>query len=320
MKPKRVLITGIEGFAGSHLAELALSKGVDVFGTVRPGMRLSNLDGFKSKLHLFQADLLDSRALESAVKKSRPDWIIHLAGQSNVVLSDREPEQTMKINVQGTVNLLDITEAQKKDARILMVASANCYDSSQAKNGVISEKTPLKPGNHYAISKYCQELIGLSYHQRGMEVITVRPFNHIGPRQSSMFVASDFARQVAQIDAGLRKPVIQVGNIKVKRDFTDVRDVVRAYWLALEKGVSGEIYNICSNKAVGIDDLLHYYLSRTDKNVEIKVDRDKIRKAEHNSLKGSYQKIHKQTGWKPEILLQKTLKDIMNYWKKALIT
>lgn len=313
----KIGITGIEGFVGSYLAEYALQQKASVYGTVYPKAALTNIKHLK-KLKLTPLDIRDQAAVEKWLKTVKPDWLVHLAAQSNVFNSPQLAEQTLSVNLLGTLSLLEAARLTNFEGRILIVGSANKYGQSN-KQGAINERTPLNPGNPYAVSKACQEYIGQYYQQAfAMKIIRVRPFNHIGPRQAEGFVCSDFAKQIALIEAGQQEPVIQVGNIKVARDFTDVRDIIRGYWLLMQHGQVGEVYNLCSGQAVKIESILKTMIQSSSKKINIQYDENKKRNNDIKSIKGSYSKIKKHTGWKPVIPLKQTLADILTYWREKI--
>lgn len=305
------LITGVSGFVGPYLAKHLLNNKYKVLG----------IDLIKKKIEnvfSYQVDILDREGLFSVMRKVKPNYVFHLAAQSSVKKSFEQSELTKKINVGGTKNLLDSVLNAKVNPAILIVSSAQIYGIPQ--QIPITEQHPLNPVSPYAESRLEQEKLVLNYCKKhGMRIVISTSFNHIGPGQSAEFVCADFAKQIVEIEKGLRKPLIKVGNLEAKRDFTDVRDMVKGYLLALEKGKAGECYNLCSGKAYSIEEILHM-LIKISKCKDIKVEKDpkKIRPDDIPILLGDNTKFRKHTGWKPEIHIVQTLKDIMEYWRKQV--
>ncbi len=313
----RILITGMEGFVGSHLAEFALAKKAEVHGTAFPTADLHNL-GQARRARVHRLDITDHEATKRLVGQLRPDWIFHLAGWSSPSLSRRDPEAALRVNVLGNLNVLEAARAQKGTKRILVVGSADEYGGVDHHIRRITESQPLPPDSPYAVSKVCQDLTAAAYFKNyGLPVIRVRPFNHIGPRQALGFVATDFASQIVSIELGRRVPLMEVGNLDVVRDFSDVRDVVAAYWALLRRGRLGEVYNIGTGRDIRVRDLLDGLLKLTSVKISIhtlphKTRLEKIRKV------ASIAKIRKHTGWQPRILLAQTLQAVMNDWRARL--
>jgi len=315
-----VLITGITGFAGSHLAEyiFAHHPDVEVHGIVRWRSRMDNIahlvrDG---KVHLHEADLKDMISLRKMLAEARPDRIFHLAAQSFVPASWRLPAETFMINAVGQVNLFEAVLAEKLEPRIQIAGSSEEYGMVHPDEVPMKETNPLRPLSPYAVSKVAQDLLGYQYWQSyRLHVVRTRGFNHTGPRRGDVFVTSNFARQIARIEKGQVEPVIRVGNLEAKRDFTDVRDTVRAYWLALEKGDPGDVYNIGSGTTISMKDMLGILLSHSPAKVEVRVDPDRLRPSDVQILYADPSKFHAKTGWVPKIPLQTTLKDLLDYWR-----
>ncbi len=315
----RVLITGITGFVGSHLAELALEKGAEVFGTYRWRSRMDNIQHLLTKVRLIECDLRDANSVRSALKEAKPDWIFHLAAQSFVPASWSAPADTMHSNVIGTVNLFEAVRHLELDCRIQVAGSSEEYGLQFEDELPIKETNPLRPLSPYAVSKIAQDMLGWQYcRSYGMFIVRTRAFNHSGPRRGEVFVDSGFAWQIARIEAGLQEPVIYVGNLEAKRDFTDVRDVVRAYWLALEKGQPGEVYNICSGKAWSIREVLDMLLGMAKVKVEVRQDPTRMRPSDVPVLLGDNTKFRTQTGWEPTIPYEQTLQDMLDYWRERV--
>ena len=313
----KVLITGISGFAGSHLAEFLLDKDYKVFGTFYDKSTFSNLNGFIDRITLYQCDIRNYNNLKEIIKKVKPDEIYHLAAISFVPNSLKDPKLTFDTNLYGTLNLYQAVIEQKINPKILFVGSADEYGIVNKNDIPIKENYPLQPVNLYSISKASADFLSYFYFKNyNLNIIRVRPFNHIGPRQSPEFVCSSFAKQIAEIEKGLKEPIIKVGNLEAKRDFTDVRDIVMAYWLAMQNGETGEVYNICSGKTFSIEGLLNKALSLCEKNIRVKQDLKRLRPSDVPLLMGDFTKFTKKTGWEPEIPFKKTLKDILNYWRE----
>ncbi len=314
----KAFITGIAGFVGSHLAELLIDKGYEVRGTVLPDESTVNIDHLSKDLGIFQGDIRKGRLIKKIVLEIKPDQIYHLAAVSFVPTTRNSPRRTYATNFTGTLNLLEAVREAGINPRILYLGSAEQYGQIEEKAQPITEDSPLSPISPYAVSKASGEFLAYQYCRNfAMEIIRLRPFNHTGPRQSPQFVCSDFASQIAQIERGKREPVIFVGNLEARRDFSDVRDIVNAYWLALEKAKAGEVYNICSGKAYSIREILKKLLRLSKIKIEVKVLPEKQRPAEIPLLVGDYSKFRRETGWKPKIPLEQTLRDLLQYWRNS---
>jgi len=313
----KALITGISGFAGSHLAEFLIDKGYELFGTFYDKSTFSNLNGCIDKIEIFECDIRNYNSLKKIFKKVQPDEIYHLAAISFVPTSLKNPKLTFDTNLYGTLNLYEAIKELKFNPKILFVGSADEYGLIKNSDLPIKENCPLRPVNPYSISKISADFLSYFYFKNyHFNIVRVRPFNHIGPRQSPEFVCSSFAKQVAEIEKGLKESIIKVGNLEAKRDFTDVRDMVRAYWLAVQKGEFGEVYNICSGNEVSIKELLDKFLNMSKKKIKVIQDPKRLRPSDVLLLVGDFKKFTKQTDWKPEIPLEKTLGDILNYWRE----
>lgn len=309
----KALVTGIEGFVGSYLAEELSKKGFEVYGTY--------LDPVKKEVKCIKNFYLDVTDKEEAVKvisKIKPDQIFHLAGFSSVALSWKNPELCHKVNVEGTENLLDAVLTAGISPKILVISSAEVYGKPQ--KIPITEEHPLNPDNPYAKSRLEQEKVVLNYvKNKGIKAIISRSFNHTGPGQLPTFVCSDFAYQIAKIEKGLQEPVIRTGDLSVKRDFSDVRDIVRAYVLALEKCRVGEIYNICSGKAYSIKEILDTLILLSGrKDIKVMQDSGKVRPSDVDIMLGDNSKFKAETVWKPQIKFDETLKGILEWWRRSI--
>lgn len=312
----KALIIGGAGFVGSYLAEhLYQDYGWDVAITKLP---YESLEIPFAKI--FDLDILDQAAIAAFLRRERPDYIFHLAAQSSVWVSWKHPDLTIDVNIKGSVNMLDAVRDLDYKPRVLLVGSGEEYGLVNADECPINESNPLRPVNIYAATKVCQNHIGKIYADAyQMDIVMTRAFNHIGPRQSNQFVVSDFCRQVAEIEAGIKDPVIHVGNLAAKRDFTDVRDVVRAYALLMVKGRTGETYNIGCGKAVMIQEVLNRILSLGECSIEVAVDPAKFRPVDAPIIQADISKIQADTGWKPAFPLEKTIVDILDYWRIKIL-
>jgi len=315
----KALITGITGFAGSHLAEFLLAEGHEVFGTRRVRSPMDNVSAIAGRLKLIGCELTDASAVRDALKAAQPDLVFHLAAQSFVPASWVYPGFTLFNNIGAQLNIFEAVRELELDARILVACSSEEYGRVEEGDLPLTEDSPLRPLSPYGVSKVAQDMLAYQYHASyGMAVVRTRAFNHTGPRRGDVFVTSNFARQIVEIELGMRKPVVQVGNLSAQRDFTDVRDVVRAYFLACTKGKPGEVYNICSGKSVTIQEILDTLLELAQCEVEVVVDPARMRPSDVQFLKGDVTKLADATGWRPEIDLRQTLSDLLEYWREKL--
>lgn len=321
---KKALITGISGFVGSHLAELLLTKDFEVHGIIRWRSKTENIDDFKDKLILHDGDITDFSSLIKILKQIRPDYIFHLAAQSFVLSSWKSPGQTLYTNVIGTSNLLEAVTNLKDDSFnpiIHFAGSSEEYGLVLPSEIPIKETNPLRPLSPYGVSKVAADMLAHQHlRSYGIKTIVTRAFNHTGPRRGEVFATSTFAKQIAEIEKGKREPIIYHGNLEAKRDFTDVRDVVRAYLLAVEKCRPGEVYNICSGEkgTLSIKEVLSILLSLSNISVELKEDPERMRPADVPILQVDYSKFKEVTGWQPTINIKRTLKDLLNYWREKV--
>lgn len=317
----RALITGITGFAGSHLAEYLLAEhpDVEVYGTHRWRSRMDNVEHLRSRVKLLEADLRDYTSMHAALERSRPDAIFHLAAQSFVPSSWTAPNETLTTNVAGQTNLFEAVRALRLDPVIQIACSSEQYGLVLPGETPIKETNPLRPLSPYAVSKVTQDYLGYQYFQSyGLKVVRTRGFNHTGPRRGHVFVTSNFCSQVAAIELGLQEPVIRVGNIEAIRDFTDVRDMVRAYWLAVTRAKPGEVYNIASGHGIRIRELLERLIALGNVEVRIEVDPERLRPSDVEVLIGDASKFKADTGWEPRIPFDQTLRDLLDYWRQTL--
>jgi len=317
----RALITGITGFAGSHLAEYILAEqpGVEVFGTFRWRSRMDNVEHLDGRIRLVEADLRDYTSMHRALEVSRPDVIFHLAAQSFVPSSWNAPSDTIVTNVTGQTNLFEAIRALKLDPVVQIACSSEQYGLVHPEETPIKETNPLRPLSPYAVSKVAQDYLGYQYFQSyGLKAVRTRGFNHTGPRRGQVFVTSNFCSQVAAIELGLQEPVIRVGNMEAIRDFTDVRDMVRAYWLAVTKGKHGEVYNLATGTGITIQELLDRLLSLSTAKVDVVQDPERMRPSDVVRLIGDSSKFRRDTGWEPQVPFEKTLRDTLQYWRDRL--
>lgn len=314
----RILITGITGFVGSHLAEYLLKKDPadEIYGIYRWRSRMENLHLIHDKINMVECDLHDSGSVRQMMEKVRPDWIFHLAAQSYVLSSWHAPADTISNNILGQLNLLEAMRELNLDCRMQIAGSSEEYGLVKPDEVPIKETNPLRPMSPYAVSKVGQDMLAYQYFMSyGFHVIRTRAFNHSGPRRGDVFVESNFAKQIADIEKGKQEPILKVGNLEARRDFTDARDIVRAYYMALEKGIPGDVYNIASDNDYSIQEILDILLSKTKVKIKVEVDPARLRPSDVPILRGDYSKFHKLTGWKPEIPFEQTLEDLMQYWK-----
>jgi GDP-4-dehydro-6-deoxy-D-mannose reductase len=315
----RLLITGITGFVGSHLAEFALSRGADVYGSCRWRSKTENIDHLRDRIHLIESDLRDLSSVQNLLELSSPDFIVHLAAQSYVAVSWHTPAETLNTNSISQVNLLEAIRTRATPPRFLAIGSSEEYGLVYDNELPIRETNPLRPLSPYAVSKVTQDLMGYQYFKSyGLPIVRTRAFNHEGPRRGDVFVTSNFARQIAEIEAGRREPVVLVGNLRARRDYTDVRDVVRGYWRLLEDGEPGEVYNLCSGHAWAIQDILDFLLAQATVHPLVKEDPARFRPSDVPVLIGDASKIREAVGWKPEIPFEKTLADLLQFWRERV--
>ena len=314
------MITGVAGFAGSHLVEyLAAHTDMDLFGIAREGKEYSSLAQLGNRVSLHRGDVLSMEFVRSAIREVKPDYLFHLAGQAAPSHSWTDPASTLVVNTVGQLNILQATAAENPTCRVLVPGSGDEYGLVQPSELPVRESNPLRPINPYAVSKIAQDMLGLQFFvSHRLSVVRVRPFNHIGPRQSEAFVCSSFARQVAEVELGLREPVVKVGNLEARRDFTDVRDMVRAYWLAVSQGEAGEVYNIGSGCAWSISDILRSLLNKSHTKISVEQDPARLRPSDVPEIYCDYSKFFRQTGWKPLVPLEESLAELLDYWRLRL--
>lgn len=314
---RRVLVTGVTGFAGSHLVDYMLTRNdCEIFGIQRWRSPLENIEHVKDKITLVECDLRDASSTRDTLERVRPDWIFHLAAQSFVPTSWSAPTESLTTNVLGELNLFEAVRRIGLACRIQLACSSEEYGMVYPDELPIRETNPLRPLSPYAVSKVAQDMLGYQYWMSWkVDCVRTRGFNHEGPRRGPVFVASDFAKQIADIEKGRKEPVLHVGNLEARRDFTDVRDMVRGYWLALEKCEPGEVYNLCSGKAYSIQQVLDLLLGMTKTKIEVRQDRLRLRPSDVPVLLGDRTKFTKATGWEPVIPFEQTLRDMLDFWR-----
>lgn len=316
-----VLITGITGFAGSHLADYILENypEVKVYGIVRWRSRMENVEHLKGKIKLIEGDIRDYVSIRSVMEEVKPDIIFHLAAQSFVPTSWKAPQETLSTNIIGQTNIFEAVRELGLNPAIQIAGSSEEYGLVYENEVPIKETNPLRPLSPYAVSKVAQDFLGYQYFKSyGMRIIRTRGFNHTGPRRGEVFVTSNFSKQIALIEKGKQEPVIKVGNLEAIRDFTDVRDMVRGYWFAATKGEPGDVYNICSGKGYKIREILDMLLSLSKVKVKVEVDPERLRPSDVPVLIGDNSKFREKTGWSPQIPFEKTVEDLLNYWRERV--
>ena len=318
----RLLVTGITGFVGSHMAEYALAHGAEVFGSSRWRSRTENIEHLRSQIKLIECDLRDLASVRGLLETAEPTHVVHLAAQSFVGASWQTPAETLSTNIISQVNLLEGIRRFTIAPRVLVVGSSEEYGFVCPDELPIRETNPLRPLSPYAVSKVAQDMMGYQYFMSyGLPIIRTRAFNHEGPRRGEVFVTSNFAKQVAEIEAGMREPTMAVGDLTPRRDFSDVRDVVRGYWLLLERGEPGEVYNLCSGRSWAIQQVLEFLLEQSRvKRIAVETDPARLRPSDVMILEGDSSKIRKATGWEVEIPFERTLRDLLAYWRQRTMS
>ena len=320
----KVLITGITGFVGSHLVDYILENfpEVEILGLARWRSPKDNIMHVLDKITLQSGDLLDPFSLKTVLSNHQPDVIFHLAAQSYVTFSFQSPISTLETNVIGTCNLLEavkeLKSASQYDPMIHICSSSEVYGQVREEEVPIKEHVPLRPASPYAVSKVGEDMLGYQYWLSwGIKTLRTRMFTHTGPRRGDVFVVSSFAKQIAAIEAKMAPPVVRVGNLESIRTFTDVRDAVRAYWLLVTKCTPGEVYNVGGVETMKVGEMLDMLLALSSvNNIKIEVEPDRLRPSDVTLQIPSTEKFHKETGWKPEIAFEKTVKDTLNYWRE----
>ena len=313
MKKIKALIIGGAGFVGDYLINHLVDElKWDIYVT-----KMSREDLNNDKAKTYDLDILDKAQINEVLEKVRPDYIFHLAAQSSVALSWKNPGLTIDVNIKGSVNVMDAIRILDYKPRMLFIGSGEEYGNIKPEESPIIEENLVRPGNIYAATKACQNMIGKIYSDAyDMDIMMVRAFNHIGPNQAPIFVVADFCKQVVEIERGEKEPIIYTGNLNAKRDFTDVRDVVRAYGLLIQKGKKGETYNIGSGNAISIQEILDRILKLSKVEIKNEVDPAKIRPVDVPIIAANIAKVKATAGWIPRISLDTTLLETLEYWRK----
>jgi GDP-4-dehydro-6-deoxy-D-mannose reductase len=316
----RALVTGISGFVGGHLAEHLLESGDRVAGLSGSGRWPEGLAHLARDARIERCDLaaVAEPELSGRIARERPEAIYHLAAQANPRASVADPRGTWALNLGGTLTLLEAVKASGVRPRVVLVGSGVCYGNPAPEHLPVRESCPLRPNNPYSASKGAADLLGVQHFlAHGTDVVMVRPFNHAGPRQSSSYVLGALARQVAEVEAGL-KPRVEVGNLDVVRDFTDVRDVARAYRLLATAGGPGEVYNLGSGRGTRLADALETLRGLAGVPIQVHVDPDRVRPVDQPFLVADASKLRAATGWEPRFSIEQTLADMLDHWRGAL--
>jgi GDP-4-dehydro-6-deoxy-D-mannose reductase len=315
----KALITGVTGFAGSHLAEMLLAEGHVVFGTRRLRSPLENIAHLQGKITLLDSELTDQTSVNSLLAEVKPGLIFHLAAQSFVKASWAYPGYTLFNNLGSQLCIFEAVRRLVLDARIQIAGSSEEYGAATEDELPLTEDSPLRPLSPYGVSKVAQDMLAYQYFQSyGMKVVRTRAFNHTGPRRGEVFATSNFAKQIASIELGRQEPIIHVGNLDAQRDFSDVRDVVRAYYIACTKGEPGEVYNICSGSSITIGKMLDILIGLARCKVSVETDPDRLRPSDVQLLRGDASKLIAATGWSPIYDIKQTLADLLDYWRGRL--
>lgn len=311
---KKGLVIGAAGFVGSYLIDEMCANGIEAYATKLPHEKLENTNA-----KVYDLDIMDKEAIASLLFEIRPDYIFHLAAQSSVGLAWKNPGLTIDVNIKGSINVMDAVRELFYKPRVLLIGSGEEYGHIRPGETPITEENLLRPGNIYAATKACQNMIGNIYSKAyDLELMMVRAFNHIGPGQAPMFVVSDFCKQVAEIEKGVREPVMKVGNLAAKRDFTDVRDVVKAYVKLIEAGKAGETYNVGCGSAKAIQEILDLIVSMSSSDIKVEIDPNKIRPVDVPIIEADITKIRELTGWEPGIPLEQTIRETLDYWRERV--
>ncbi len=313
----KILITGINGFCGRQLAKFLVSKNMgEVIGI---DINKSITSSVLNSINVILCDICNEEEIYTLIRNIKPDIIFHLSAKTFDPVSREKTMEFYMTNFGGTINLLEAIRAVEINPIILVPGSSAEYGLVPKEENPINEKCLFRPISPYGISKILQDMVGYQYFNNyNLKIIRTRAFNITGPGEREDFVCSNFARQIAMIEKGLQESIIKVGNLEAKRDFTDVRDIVRGYWLAVEKGIFGEVYNICSGKDYSTKEILDILLSFSQIKIEIEQDPNRMRPADIPVQIGDYSKFKNQTGWSPEIPLNRTLKDLLDFWRKKI--
>jgi GDP-4-dehydro-6-deoxy-D-mannose reductase len=311
----KALVTGINGFVGRHLYRYLREKGADVYGTVHPDESESPEGG----KNIFVADIRSGGALKRVVRRTRPEVIYHLAAQSFVPEARKDPCGAVDANILGSLNMMEAVRLEAPTAKLVLPSSSDVYGRVREEDLPLAEESPVAPVNMYAATKASMELIARVYGvDFGLRIVVLRLFSHIGPGQRPSFVCSSFAMQLAKIERGEQEPVIYVGDLKPRRDFTDVRDIASAYWLAGKKIDANACYNVASGRARSIEEVMQILKRLAKVDFEVKTDPSRLRKTEIPIVMGSSERFRKATGWRPEIAFEQTIGDMLEWWRDTL--
>lgn len=308
----RVLIVGATGFVGGHLTRECVDRGDEVWGTFRPDETPPDGPGVR----WLPLDLLEGASISAAFRAASPEGVLHLAGQASVAEGNRDPIATFRVNAEGTYRVLSAVREEAPGATAVVVTSAEVYGVVSAEEMPVAESRPLRPRTPYGASKAAADLVaGQAASGWGLRVVRMRPFNHVGPGQRQGFVAPDFASQVAAIERGESPPVLRVGNLSGRRDFTDVRDVSRGYRDALDSGVPGRAYNLCSGRSTPIGEILRFFVGRSRVPIEVVTDESRLRPVDVPEFRGDASLARTELGWTPRIPLERSLEEVLEEWR-----
>jgi len=306
----KALIIGGAGFVGKYLIDELQNFGYEVCATCLPNEKIN------AECDVFNLDIMEQKSISELLEKTSPDFVFHLAAQSSVAFSWKNPQLTVDVNIKGTVNLLEAFRFYERNSRLIVIGSGEEYGFIDKNSVPLKESEKLNPANVYAVTKACQEMLcGIYVRAYGKDIVMTRSFNHSGAGQSDTFVISDFCRQIAEIERGKRPPEMWVGNLSAMRDFTDVRDVARAYRLLAEKGTKGKVYNVGRGKAVTIQHILDTAISLSDVKIDVKQDPSKMRASDIPIIEPDVSEIYSDTGWSALVSLEQTVKDTLDYWR-----
>jgi GDP-4-dehydro-6-deoxy-D-mannose reductase len=318
-KKRRALVTGAAGFAGSHLVDRLVADGHEVVATLSGSDSAENLKHHKRAISRRKLDVTDKRAVEKLICDTKPNWIFHLAAFSSVGRSFAHEELTYQVNALGSLYIIEAAEKLRNLDRLIMVGSADAYGIFSPPGKLLKEDQLFAPISPYGISKaQMEQITEMHVAQRGLPAVILRPFNHTGPRQSDTFALPSFARQICEIEAGLKKPVIEVGDLSARRDFSDVRDIIDGYLSAAEKGKNGRAYHLCSGKVFALKELLDNLLTLSERSIKVKVASDRLRKNDIPTLRGSNSRAAKELGYHPRYTITVTLADLIGYWRERI--
>jgi GDP-4-dehydro-6-deoxy-D-mannose reductase len=316
---KKALITGIAGFAGGHLAWSLVEAGWEVVGIERHGAVFDHPVFLLERVKVEECDILAARELGRVIGRFQPEAIFHLAGTTHIPMAQSDPQLAFETNIKGSLNILDSTAENSPGARLVLISSAEVYGKVRPEELPLTEEHPLRPASIYGLTKLCAEETASYYSRvRGLDAVILRPFNHIGPGQRPRFVSASFALQIARIEKGLQPPVLEVGNLEPARDFTDVRDMVRAYRMAVDKCKTGAAYNVCSGRAYTIREILERLLNLSDCQIEVRSSEKRMRRTEIPIFRGDPASFSAATGWSPEYDIDQTLETILDYWRNRV--